>query len=178
MECINIGEPAGPTSSLSPLLGSRLETLDNRQTRPDTSRGTGYSYKPLLHCNNRCWILDPNALISKRRRWKEGRKQGRRAAHALTTRGFQGPSFRYTPFFKRLSLSVIIVSGSYLLELLRPIRIRTNNPRRIPLPWLKLANRIKFRQRDKVFYDGRIRVSINFCERWIKRKKRKKGGIR
>lgn len=176
MECINIGEPAGPTSSLSPLLGSRLETLDNRQTRPDTSRGTGYSYKPLLHCNNRRWILDPNALISKRRRWKEGKKQGRRAAHALTTRGFQGPPFRYTPFFKQESFSLCDNCIGELLA--RAFKADTNNPRRIPLPWLKLANRIKFRQRDKVFYDGRIRISINFCERWIKRRKRKKGGIR
>ena len=119
MECINIGEPAGPTSSLplslslpsSPAsdLGSRQP--HHRQTRPDTSRGTGYSYKPLLHCNNRRWILDPNALISKRRRRKEGvegkgERRERRAAHALAIRGLRGPpTLSLLPNFNNYKIS-------------------------------------------------------------------------
>lgn len=68
MECINIGEPAGPTSSSpSPFLRWTTAACSTRPGRIYVPRDTEYSYKALLHRNNRRRTLDPNALIIPKR---------------------------------------------------------------------------------------------------------------
>lgn len=60
MECINIGEPAGPATDAlrvprcpSWLVWPSLRVTTAACTRADMSRGMEYSYKPLLRCNRR-----------------------------------------------------------------------------------------------------------------------------
>jgi len=51
MECINIGEPAGPPTDAPCTLRARPFASNNRGGRcRDTSRGMEYSYKPPLRC--------------------------------------------------------------------------------------------------------------------------------